>query len=105
TTQNDLAYLRTCTDSTRRPIRIVAAHWMTRTSAGRVFARGRKRIGHTLELDQPGCTEGNLGWQNKAYWLPDTGDVWFAATGTHTMRIQVREDGVELDQIVLSPVT
>ncbi|OLB61446.1 MAG: hypothetical protein AUI11_09740 [Acidobacteria bacterium 13_2_20CM_2_66_4] len=45
------------------------------------------------------------GWQNKAYWLPDTGDVWFAATGTHTMRIQVREDGVELDQIVLSPVT
>ena len=26
----------------------------------------------------------------------------FATSGTHTMRIQVREDGVQLDQIVLS---
>ena len=26
----------------------------------------------------------------------------FATSGAHTMRIQVREDGVQLDQIVLS---
>src|SRR5206468_2945809 len=34
-------------------------------------------------------------------------DVSFTAGagGTHTMRIQVREDGVSLDQIVLSPAT
>jgi len=51
------------------------------------------------------CVPAGWGWQNKAYWLPDTGEVWFAASGLHTMRIQVREDGVELDQIVLSPVT
>jgi hypothetical protein len=29
--------------------------------------------------------------------------VSFATTGAHTLRIQVREDGVEFDQIVLSP--
>ena len=39
------------------------------------------------------------------YWLGDSGDVWFQNSGQHTMRVQVREDGVEIDQIVLSPVT
>ena len=29
--------------------------------------------------------------------------VTFATSGTHTLRIQAREDGVALDQIVLSP--
>ncbi len=29
--------------------------------------------------------------------------VTFDHDGTHTMRIQVREDGVQFDQIVLSP--
>jgi len=28
--------------------------------------------------------------------------MYFATTGTHTLRIQVREDGLSLDQIVLS---
>ena len=31
--------------------------------------------------------------------------VYVASTGTHTMRIQVREDGLSLDQVVLSPAT
>jgi len=31
--------------------------------------------------------------------------VTFAGGGSHTLRIQVREDGVQLDQIVLSPTT
>ena len=44
------------------------------------------------------------GWKNGAYWLSQPTAVTFASTGMHTMRIQVREDGVELDQIVLSPV-
>jgi hypothetical protein len=42
------------------------------------------------------------GWQNGAYWLSQATTFTFATTGTHTMRIQVREDGVQLDQIVLS---
>jgi hypothetical protein len=43
------------------------------------------------------------GWQNGAYWLSQATTVSFASSGTHTIRIQIREDGVELDQIVLSP--
>jgi hypothetical protein len=49
------------------------------------------------------CTPAGWGWHNGAYWLPDTGDVWFASTGTQTLRIQIREDGVRFDQIVISP--
>jgi hypothetical protein len=43
------------------------------------------------------------GWQRNAYWLSDTGDVWFQNSGTHTIRVQAREDGAEIDQIVISP--
>jgi hypothetical protein len=49
------------------------------------------------------CQSVGWGWQNRAYWLSDTGDVWFQTTGTQTIRIQVREDGADIDQIVLSP--
>jgi hypothetical protein len=45
----------------------------------------------------------NWGWQNRAYWLSDTGEVWFATTGTQTLRVQVREDGSSIDQVILSP--
>jgi subtilisin family serine protease len=45
------------------------------------------------------------GWQNGCYWLSQPTRVTFTSSGTHTMRIQVREDGVQLDQIVLSPAT
>jgi hypothetical protein len=45
------------------------------------------------------------GWQNTAYWLNQPSTVTFASTGPQTIRIQVREDGVQLDQIVLSPTT
>ena len=46
----------------------------------------------------------NWGWQNGAYWLSQATTVTFATAGLHTMRIQVREDGVQFDQIVLSSV-
>ena len=45
------------------------------------------------------------GWENSAYWLSQSTTVSFANSGAHTLRIQVREDGVEFDQIVLSPAT
>jgi hypothetical protein len=51
------------------------------------------------------CQSIGWGWQRSAYYVEDTGDVRFAATGTHTIRVQVREDGVEIDQIVISPST
>jgi hypothetical protein len=51
-----------------------------------------------------GCGTSGWGWQNTAYWLSQTTAVSFATTGSHTIRVQTREDGVEIDQIVLSPV-
>jgi phosphatidylserine/phosphatidylglycerophosphate/cardiolipin synthase-like enzyme len=45
------------------------------------------------------------GWQNGAYWLNQPTTVTFASAGTHTLRVQIREDGVQFDQIVLSPGT
>jgi regulation of enolase protein 1 (concanavalin A-like superfamily) len=45
------------------------------------------------------------GWENSAYWLNQATTVTFANSGAHTLRIQVREDGVEFDQVVLSPAT
>jgi phosphatidylserine/phosphatidylglycerophosphate/cardiolipin synthase-like enzyme len=45
------------------------------------------------------------GWQNGAYWFSQATTVTFPTTGTHTLRIQIREDGVQFDQIVLSPTT
>jgi hypothetical protein len=51
------------------------------------------------------CGVNGWGWQNRAYWTTDTGEVWFESSGAQTIRVQVREDGVTLDQIVLSPRT
>jgi PKD domain len=45
------------------------------------------------------------GWHNGAFWLTQTATVTFATSGTHLLRIQLREDGVQFDQIVLSPST
>jgi hypothetical protein len=56
-----------------------------------------------LATDATATSLNNWGWQNTAYWLSQSTTFTFAGSGTHTMRIQVREDGVEFDQIVLSP--
>jgi hypothetical protein len=49
-----------------------------------------------------GCTLSGWGWVGGAYWLSQQTTVSFASAGTHTLRIQAREDGVQLDEIVLS---
>jgi hypothetical protein len=56
-----------------------------------------------LATDSSATSLSGWGWQNTAYWLSQATTVTFPATGTHTLRIQLREDGVEFDQIVLSP--
>jgi hypothetical protein len=58
-----------------------------------------------LATDSTASGLNGWGWQNAAYWLSQTTTMTFASSGTHTMRIQVREDGVQMDQIVLSPTT
>jgi hypothetical protein len=58
-----------------------------------------------LATDRTAASLSGWGWTNSAYWLTQATAVRFATSGPHTMRIQVREDGVELDQIVLSSTT
>ena len=58
-----------------------------------------------LATDSSGGSLSGWGWQHSAYWLSQPATLTFASTGSHTLRIQLREDGVELDQIVLSPGT
>jgi hypothetical protein len=56
-----------------------------------------------LATDGGAASLNKWGWQNGAYWLSQATTVTFPTTGTHTIRVQIREDGVQLDQIVLSP--
>lgn len=58
-----------------------------------------------LATDSTGNSLLDWGWQNTAYWLSQATTVTFPTSGAHTLRIQVREDGVEFDQVVLSPGT
>jgi glucose/arabinose dehydrogenase/PKD repeat protein len=53
-----------------------------------------------------GCVVSGWGWQDNGYGAGVLGPVvYFATTGPQTIRIQVREDGLSIDQIVLSPTT
>jgi len=54
-----------------------------------------------------GCTgnpEEGWGWEDNG-WCGAGANIHFQSTGTHTIRVQVRETGFEIDQIVLSPQT
>ncbi len=51
--------------------------------------------------DCSGCGEQGWGWNDNGYGTAGT-PVYFATTAPHTIRIQQREDGISIDQIVLS---
>ena len=70
------------------------------------------RIGTTSAMDWnledcSGCGLKGWKWQDNGWGSPTAlgPKVYFSATGTQRMRIQTREDGLSLDQILLSPVT
>jgi hypothetical protein len=76
------------------------------TSSGTPIAR----IGTTSSFE-PGLLAGptatavqNWGWTDNG-WGALGSHVYFATTGQHTIRIQQREDGPRIDQIVISPDT
>jgi hypothetical protein len=48
------------------------------------------------------CGVANWGWQDNGYAGMGL-NLTFATSGTHTLRVQKREDGLSIDQIVLSP--
>jgi phosphatidylserine/phosphatidylglycerophosphate/cardiolipin synthase-like enzyme len=53
-----------------------------------------------------GCALDGWGWQDNGFGVNTFGPlIRFATTGPQTIRIQVREDGFSIDQIVLSPDT
>ena len=51
-----------------------------------------------------GALESGWGWSDNG-WCGSGKPLYFQTTGTHTLRVQVREDGLSIDQIVLSPQT
>jgi len=68
------------------------------------------RTGSTSALlvnleDCSGCGVAGWGWQDSAWWTGQSAVVRFPVSGPQTMRIQTREDGVDVDQVVLSPAT
>lgn len=79
--------------------------------SGSVTAAGAPtwRIGTTSATevnleDCGGCGVSGWGWQDNGYGAGVLGPlVYFAADGPQTIRVQTREDGVSVDQIVLSP--
>jgi hypothetical protein len=74
-------------------------------AAGNAVNRIGTASGTWVSLEEcSGCGEQGWGWQDNAYGSPgDLGaPVVFAASGRQTIRIQVREDGMKIDQIVLS---
>ena len=81
--------------------------------SGAVNAAGEPvyRIGTTSALpfnveECSGCGVSGWGWEDDGWGAPDTPGVTlhFPEVGWHTIRIQTREDGLSIDQIVLSAV-
>jgi hypothetical protein len=77
---------------------------------GSVDAQGRAaiRIGSTAAAeialqDCSGCGLSGWGWQDNSEGDARGPLIYFATTGTHRIRVQNREDGLSIDQIVLSP--
>jgi phosphoesterase family protein/IPT/TIG domain-containing protein len=53
-----------------------------------------------------GCGLSGWGWQDNGWGVGVFGPlIYFQTTGVHTLRVQVREDGLSIDQIVLSAST
>ena len=74
------------------------------TESGAAIYRIGTPSGAEVNLeDCSGCGLSGWGWQDNGYGADVLGgDIRFATTGSHTIRIQVREDGIGIDQIVLS---
>ena len=59
-------------------------------------------IEYSLE-DCNGCGVAGWGWQDNA-WAAVGPPISFATSGPQTLRLQQREDGLSIDQVILSPI-
>src|SRR5262245_9500836 len=76
------------------------------TATGAPIVRMGSSSGLLYALENcSGCGRSGWGWPSGAYWLSQPVVVRFAASGTHTLRVQIREDGTDFDQVVLSPAS
>jgi endonuclease/exonuclease/phosphatase family metal-dependent hydrolase len=77
------------------------------TSAGAATYRIGTTSATEMNLeDCSGCGLSGWKWQDNGWGSGVLGPkIYFATTGTQRMRVQTREDGLAIDQIVLSPVT
>ena len=71
-----------------------------------VFRSGTTDAAAVVLEDCGGCGVSGWGWQDNGYGTGVLGPViYFATSGAQTIRVQRREDGISIDQIVLSPGT
>jgi len=77
------------------------------TSAGAATYRIGTTSGADINLeDCSGCGLQGWGWQDNGWGVGVMGPlIYFQTTGAQTIRVQNREDGLSIDQIVLSPST
>ena len=67
------------------------------------------RIGSTSSTEYnlescSGCGLANWGWEDNGWGTGVAGPpIYFAESGAQTLRVQTREDGLAIDQVVLSP--
>ena len=61
--------------------------------------RGSRAAGR---IERP--VDASWGWADNGWGVPG-GEIFFATSGMHTVRVQQREDGAIVDEIVLSPDT
>jgi glucose/arabinose dehydrogenase len=71
-----------------------------------VFRVGTADAAAVVLEECSGCGLSGWGWQDNGYGTAVLGPaIYFATSGTQTIRVQRREDGISIDQIVLSPGT
>lgn len=76
------------------------------SSGAAVFRIGTTSAAEMNLEDCSGCGLSGWGWQDNGWGVGVFGPlIRFATSGTHTIRVQVREDGLSIDQIVLSSAT
>jgi hypothetical protein len=77
-------------------------------SGGTAIARIGTTTSTEMNLEEcSGCGLSGWGWGDNGWGAVGAlgQNIYFQGSGQHTIRVQVREDGISIDQIVMSPVT